>query len=333
MSPVHSAITRYGSSSFCRIASACARQLLERGVGILRPHDLHELDLVELMLADHAARVLAVAARFRAKARRVRGQLDRQRAGRQDLVAHRIGQRDFRRRDQVQRLRRRRPSLRRPCVTANMSASNFGNCVVPTSARRIDDVRRVALGVAMLLRVRVEHQLRERAMQAREIAAQEREARARTASPRWRNRACRALRRGRRDPSARIRTRAARPSGALRRCRRPSGRPASMDAVMFGSSSRKSRSLTCTLSSSRSSVLQRVAEAGDFARAAARRPRPCPWRCRPAATARCASPAAPACASGCACARLRALRSAPLSSATPRLASAAATPADRCARR
>ena len=39
-----------------------AGQLLERVVGLVRMDDLHQLDLVELMLADHAARVLAVAA-------------------------------------------------------------------------------------------------------------------------------------------------------------------------------------------------------------------------------------------------------------------------------
>jgi hypothetical protein len=44
---------------------------------------------------------------------------------------------------------------------------------------RIDDVGRVALGVAVLARVRVEHQLRKRAVQPREITAQHREAGAR----------------------------------------------------------------------------------------------------------------------------------------------------------
>ena len=34
-------------------------ELLVRGVRLLRVHDLHQLDLVELVLADHAARVLA----------------------------------------------------------------------------------------------------------------------------------------------------------------------------------------------------------------------------------------------------------------------------------
>ena len=93
-------------------------------------HDLHHLDLVELVLADHAARVLAVAAGLGAEARRMRGQPDRQRSQRQDLVAHRVGQRDLGGRDQVQRLAL---AFRPPLRTENMSASNFGSCVVPTS--------------------------------------------------------------------------------------------------------------------------------------------------------------------------------------------------------
>ena len=167
-------------------------------------HDLHHLDLVELVLADHAARVLAVAARFRAEARRVRGQLDRQRVGGEDLVAHGVGERDLRRRDQVEPLAlrlRRRPSAPRTCRLRTSAAAS-----VPTSVSRVDDVRRVALGVAVLARLHVEHELRERAVQPREVAAQEREARAGELRRRSRSRAARGLRRGRRGPSAGSRT-------------------------------------------------------------------------------------------------------------------------------
>jgi hypothetical protein len=51
-------------------------ELFERGIRIFRPlHDLHEFDLVELVLADHAARVLASRTGLRAEARRVRDHL------------------------------------------------------------------------------------------------------------------------------------------------------------------------------------------------------------------------------------------------------------------
>src|SRR5690606_10003718 len=53
--------------------------LLQRGIRIRGLHDLHHLDLVELMLADHAARVLAVGTRLGTEARRVRDVSARQR--------------------------------------------------------------------------------------------------------------------------------------------------------------------------------------------------------------------------------------------------------------
>src|SRR5882724_4878283 len=76
MSPVESRTTRYGSSSFCRIASAWPT--ISSCAAALGMRDLHHLDLVELVLADHAARVAPGAARLGAKARRVRRELDRQ---------------------------------------------------------------------------------------------------------------------------------------------------------------------------------------------------------------------------------------------------------------
>ena len=46
-----------------------ADQRLQRRVGVLRFHDLHQLHLVELVDADYPARVLARAARLAAEAR------------------------------------------------------------------------------------------------------------------------------------------------------------------------------------------------------------------------------------------------------------------------
>ena len=78
--------------------------LFERGIRLTGLHDLHHLDLVELMLPYHAARVPAVAAGLGAKTRRVRGEFDRQAFGWQDFIAHGVGQRDFGSRNQIQRL-------------------------------------------------------------------------------------------------------------------------------------------------------------------------------------------------------------------------------------
>src|SRR5258706_8305981 len=55
--------------------------------------DLHQLDLVELGVADHAARVLAGGAGLRAKTRRVAGGLQRPLFERPGLGAHEIGYR------------------------------------------------------------------------------------------------------------------------------------------------------------------------------------------------------------------------------------------------
>ena len=139
--------------------------------------DLHHLDLVELVLADHAARVLAVAPRFRAKARRVRRQLHRQRDPLHDLAAHGVRERDLGGRDQIQLLAARR----RPAAALRHREHvgfELGQLRRADQRLGIDDVRRVALGVAVLARLHVEHELRERAVQTRERAAQEREARA-----------------------------------------------------------------------------------------------------------------------------------------------------------
>ena len=83
------------TTSAQRVMRSCSSKLSAR-LG-----DADQLDLLELVLADHAARVLAVAAGFGAEARRVRGHAHRQRVGIEDLVAHDVGQRDFGGRNQV----------------------------------------------------------------------------------------------------------------------------------------------------------------------------------------------------------------------------------------
>ena len=78
------------------------RKLLVSAVGMIRMHDLHQLHLVELVLADHAARVLAVGAGFGAEARRMADELERQLFERHDLVAHEVGDRVLGGRNQVE---------------------------------------------------------------------------------------------------------------------------------------------------------------------------------------------------------------------------------------
>jgi hypothetical protein len=137
--------------------------------------DLHHLDLVELVLADHAARVAPGAAGLGAEARAVRGELDRQLLGRQDLLAHGVGQRDLAGRDQVLLgLRVIGAASQHPehvLLELGQLAGAFEHLAV-------DDVGRVALGVAVLGGLHVQHELRQRPVQPRHRAAQEGEARA-----------------------------------------------------------------------------------------------------------------------------------------------------------
>ena len=79
-----------------------SRQLLERAIGILRPNDLDEFDLVELVLPDEPARVLSVGARFRPKAWRVSDEFQGQVGRVEDPVAGQVGQRNFSGRNQEQ---------------------------------------------------------------------------------------------------------------------------------------------------------------------------------------------------------------------------------------
>jgi len=61
MSPVHKATTRT-AGELAQDRLRVAHHFLERLVGSGRVGNLHHLDLVELVLPDYAARVLAIAA-------------------------------------------------------------------------------------------------------------------------------------------------------------------------------------------------------------------------------------------------------------------------------
>src|SRR5690606_3790365 len=65
------------------------------GLALLWPDDADQFDLLELVLADEAARVLARRARFGAEAGGERRHADRELRLVDDLLAHRIGQADF----------------------------------------------------------------------------------------------------------------------------------------------------------------------------------------------------------------------------------------------
>jgi hypothetical protein len=79
------------------------RQLVERRAARVRPLEPHQLDLVELVHAQDAARVLAVRAGLAPEARRVRHVALRQRVlGPEQLAGVHVRDRHLRRRDQVE---------------------------------------------------------------------------------------------------------------------------------------------------------------------------------------------------------------------------------------
>ena len=100
MSPAHSTMVRNGRPS--RFSTSSAQPVMRScsAVGLLGRGDRDQLDLVELVLADHAARVLAGGARLGAEARRPGGEAQRQRLLVEDLVAHQVGERHLGGRDQ-----------------------------------------------------------------------------------------------------------------------------------------------------------------------------------------------------------------------------------------
>ena len=70
-------------------------QFLQLVVGIFRPREFHQLDFLELMLANDSAHVFPIGSRLAAKARSIRSDGNRQSRRVDDLVAIEIGQRDF----------------------------------------------------------------------------------------------------------------------------------------------------------------------------------------------------------------------------------------------
>ena len=135
---------------------------------LLGMHDLDQLDLVELVLADHAAHVAPARTGFRTEARRVADELERQAFGGEDFVAHDIGHRHFGGRDQVKRILVAAQHLEQVFL-------EFRQLTGAVQAGGVDQVRRVQLGVTVLLGVRIEHELGKRAMQAGEAALEQRE--------------------------------------------------------------------------------------------------------------------------------------------------------------
>ena len=196
-----------------------------------RRRDRHQLDLVELVLADHAARVLAGRARFGAEARRVGGEPQRQLGFLDDRFAHEIGQRDFGGGDEPEASARRhgrsRSNRRLDLASQHLALRSAAELIVLElrQLRRAvhhlvaHQQRRRDFGVAVLGRVHDRRRTgRSRAPCARARFSARRSARP-TVSRRSRNPSGRALRPARNAASARTDSCAWRRSDGARRCR------------------------------------------------------------------------------------------------------------------
>ena len=137
-------------------------QRLQSLVGLVRADDVHELDLLELVLAQHPPRVLAVRPRLAPEAGRVAYEPHRQIVRLQDPLARDVGDRDLGGRDQVQVVLVDPEQVVDELRELSGAAQHVGR----------DEIRDVDLPVAVLAGVHVDHELDERAVQAREPPAQ-----------------------------------------------------------------------------------------------------------------------------------------------------------------
>ena len=132
-------------------------QKLQLLVALLRDAELHQLDLVELVLPEHPPHVAPVRARLPAKTGRVRDVMERKIALLQDLAGVQIGQRDLRGRDQPQIVRR----------TPVLILGEFRKLPRPPHGGTVDQHRRHDLPVAVLRRVQIEHEVDESPFESR----------------------------------------------------------------------------------------------------------------------------------------------------------------------
>ena len=155
-----------------------AHHRFQRRVGVLGARHLHHFHLVELVLADHPARVTTIRARLGAEARRMRRQPQRQCLARQDLARHQVRQRHLTGRNQVHRgrhrlTRRLLPGLRpgrRSLVTQLLHPEQvfleLGQLPGAEQCGSVHQIRRVALGIAVPRGVHVQHELGQCPVQA-----------------------------------------------------------------------------------------------------------------------------------------------------------------------
>ena len=150
------------------------------GVGVLGPRELDQLDLLELVLADDAARVLAGGSGLGAEARRVGRQRDGQPGFVENLVAIEVGDGNLGGGDQpvvVVFELAARSGLGVGIGAAEQILGKLGQLAGAEERLGVDHEGRQHLGVAVLLGVQVEHEADQRPLQPRSRAHVDGEAR------------------------------------------------------------------------------------------------------------------------------------------------------------
>ena len=137
-----------------------------RAVGV---GDLHQLHLLELVLAEHAAGVLAVGAGLGAETGGVGGVFERQFGFVDDLAGDQVGERDFAGGDQV---------AGAFALDAEQVLLELGELAGAHQRFGVDDEGHVGFGVAVFAHVQVQHELDQGAVHHGEVAGQDGVARA-----------------------------------------------------------------------------------------------------------------------------------------------------------
>ena len=136
--------------------------LLVFRVAVLGLDDLDQLDLVELVDADHAAGADARRAGLAAKTRRVGAVGNRKLVLREEFLAMDVGDGRFGGRDEIQFAER---GGVQPFLDGVILVGELGELADAFEALRPDHERRRDLGVAVLAGVQVEHELNQRPLQ------------------------------------------------------------------------------------------------------------------------------------------------------------------------
>ena len=158
MSPVHSSTVRYGNSRRLRTSSALAVSRSSSSYDCSGVRERHQLDLVELVLANQPAHVGAVRSGLAAEARRVGRVANRQRAAVENLAAVHVRQRHFGGRNQIQ-----------IPVAGDLEQVGLELREIAGSGQRrlVGQKRRRDLRVPVRARVQVEHEVDQRPLEAR----------------------------------------------------------------------------------------------------------------------------------------------------------------------